>query len=484
MKRVLLTVHKFFPEHRAGTEVLTLKVAQELQRRGYETLVVTANPPDLDARHAGAVESSDYTYDGVKVHVIQEALRLKGYTFRHEFSHPQIAEHFARLLQQFKPDIMHIFHCQNLSADIVETAKQSKIPVVASLTDFWFVCPVVQLKRPDGALCRGPKMMAGNCLTCYTPQLFPPPAQVMEAIEKKLPAAGKVLKKMPAPVRELGATIATAAFCAGKLPAAAAATMQRPAFLQAVANQLDAIMVPTKLMEDIFVENGIRADLIKRVAFGLDTKPLLCHQQKSASSAIRVGFIGTIFEHKGLDLLVEAFQQLPVAAAIQLKIYGDPEQFPDYGRAVEKSAKGGANADKIQFFGTFPNAQLGEVLSNIDILAVPSRWYENTPLVIQSAFATCTPVLATDLGGMSELVKHDRNGLLFKLNDARSLAEQLLRIIEDPTLLPKLRAGISPERTVEQMVDEIETVYEAVLPRQNAASPPLSSPAAAKTVIS
>ena len=50
MKRVLLTAHKFFPGHRAGTEVLTLKVAQELIKRNYEVLVVCANPPDLDAR--------------------------------------------------------------------------------------------------------------------------------------------------------------------------------------------------------------------------------------------------------------------------------------------------------------------------------------------------------------------------------------------------------------------------------------------------
>jgi hypothetical protein len=50
MRRVLLTAHKFFPEHRAGTEVLTLKIAQELQKRGYEVKVVAANPPDLDAR--------------------------------------------------------------------------------------------------------------------------------------------------------------------------------------------------------------------------------------------------------------------------------------------------------------------------------------------------------------------------------------------------------------------------------------------------
>ena len=267
MKRVLLTVHKFFPEHRAGTEVLTLKVAQELQQRGYETLVVTANPPDLDARHAGAVESSDYTYDGVRVHVIQEALRLKGYTFRHEFSHPQIAEHFARLLHQFNPDIMHIFHCQNLSV-IVEKARQFKIPVVASLTDFWFVCPVVQLKRPNGALCRGPKMMATNCLTCYTPQLFPPSSQVVEAIEKKCRPSADYSSKCPLPCAVLALRSPRQPFAPASSPRLPQPRCSARHFLQAVANQLDAIMVPTKLMEDIFVENGIRADLIKRVPFG------------------------------------------------------------------------------------------------------------------------------------------------------------------------------------------------------------------------
>jgi len=483
MKRVLLTVHKFFPEHRAGTEVLTLKVAQELQQRGYETLVVTANPPDLDARHAGGTQTSDYIYEGVKVHVIQEALRLKGYTFAHEYSHRQIAEHFAKLLEEFNPDIVHIFHCQNLSAEIVGKARAHNIPVVASLTDFWFVCPVVQLKRPDGALCRGPNALATNCLTCYTPALFPPQEQVMEAIEKKVPAAARLLKQLPRLARDFSAAAATNAYCASKLPAAVTATIKRPAFLREVANQLDSIMVPTKLMQDIFVENGIRADLIRRVPFGIDTEPLMRYQEKSASSTIRVGFIGTIFEHKGLDLLVRAFHELPADAPIQLKIYGDPSQFPEYGKSVEDLAQAGANADKIEFLGTFPNSQLGEILSHLDILAVPSRWYENTPLVIQSAFATRTPVLATDLGGMSELVKHGSNGLLYKLNDTHSLKEQLLRIIEDATLLASLRAGISPERTVQQMVDDIENVYEAVLsPRLG--SPEQPAPVAGKTVIS
>src|ERR1700744_4505796 len=79
MTRVLLTAHKFFPQHGAGTEVLTLKVAQDLQRRCNEPLVVTANPPDLDARHPSATMTSDYEYQGVRVHVGEQSLRLSGY---------------------------------------------------------------------------------------------------------------------------------------------------------------------------------------------------------------------------------------------------------------------------------------------------------------------------------------------------------------------------------------------------------------------
>src|SRR5215471_8850746 len=113
MKRVLLTVHKFFPQHKAGTEVLTLKVAQVLQRRGYETLVVTANPPDLDARYKSGPETSQYEYEGVKVRVVEESLRLKNNSFSNEFYNPTIRDYFASVAADFAPDLVHIFHAQN-----------------------------------------------------------------------------------------------------------------------------------------------------------------------------------------------------------------------------------------------------------------------------------------------------------------------------------------------------------------------------------
>jgi len=465
MRRILLTVHKFFPNHRAGTEVLTLKVAQELQRRGYDILVVTANPPDLDARHPVGEESADYVYEGVPVHVVGEPLRLKGYTFQHEYLHPGIGAHFDRILEKYGPDLVHVFHAQNLSASIIDAARRRGIPVIASTTDFWFVCPIVQLKRPDGAICRGPSKLALNCLSCYTPRLFPPISEFTEALQKRYSVLVKLMAALPVPLPELAMKTLYATYKAGKLSSAIEATISRPDVLRDAANKLAAIMVPTRLMRDIFVENGVRAELIHHIPFGLDTQPLVPFQQKTASEILRVGFIGTIYEHKGVDLLIEAFQTLPPDAQATLTIYGDLNQFPDYGARMRALAERPCPHSKnISFGGTFPNSKLGEVLSTIDLLVVPSRWYENTPLVIQSALAAKTPLIVTNLGGMSELVKHEVNGLLFQLNDSSSLREQLLRVLNEPALLQRFRDNIAPERTTSEMVDDIVEVYGRVLP--------------------
>ncbi|MBY0546287.1 MAG: glycosyltransferase [Candidatus Obscuribacterales bacterium] len=466
MKRVLLTVHKFFPEHKAGTEVLTLKVAQELQHRGYEVQVLTADPPDTDARHAVGPTSQDYEFQGVKVHSLGESLRLQGYTFEHEFVHPAIGLHAEELIKTFRPDLMHVFHAQNLSASILDAASRQNVPTVFSATDFWFVCPIVQLKLPDGSVCRGPGPGGRKCLTCYTPHLIPPKPELLDAVGARFPIAAKALD-MAGPLKGVAGDILHAGYSRAKWPAASAATLKRPEVLREAANSFKAIMVPTRLMRDIFVENGINEKLISLVPFGIDTAPLEIHRCKEPSTTLRIGFIGTLFEHKGPDLLIDAFNALPTNADAILKIYGNPEQFPEFGQKLLKQAASGANAAKIEFCGTFANEKLGAVLQQLDVLVVPSRWYENTPLVIQSALATATPLVATNLGGMAELIHHEVNGLLFELNSVNSLREQLHRLLTDRSLLLQLRDNIKPERTVPQMVDDIEAVYNNVLGTNN-----------------
>lgn len=469
MRRVLLTVHKFFPEHRAGTEVLTLKVAQELQLRGYEVLVLTANPPDLDARHAGVESFREYEVEGVKVHSLEEKVRLEGYTFEHEYFHPVMKDHARKLISEFRPDLLHIFHAQNLSASIIEAAKEAGLPVICSTTDFWFVCPIVQLKRPDGSVCRGPGPGGRKCLDCYTPNLFPPQAEFNQALKEKYPALDGGLSLMPLPLRSVLSSALYKTYIAGKRESAELATVRRPGRLADLANKTDAIMVPTRLMRDIFVENNIREELIHHVPFGIDTAPLLPYTSKTDSPFLRFGFIGTLFEHKGPDLLIRAFQELVKewqsssigGLAPQLKIYGDLNQFPDYSEGLTRMVDQDLpSRERIEFLGTFPNSELGPILQSIDMLVVPSRWYENTPLVIQSALATKTPLIVTNLGGMAEIVIHGRNGLVFELNSVVSLKEQLLTVLREPQLLKEFAANIPPERTMADMVDDIEKVYE------------------------
>ena len=69
-----------------------------------------------------------------------------------------------------------------------------------------------------------------------------------------------------------------------------------------------------------------------------------------------------------------------------------------------------------------PNESIGDVFSELDVLVVPSVWYENTPLAIYSAQEAGCPVIASNLGGMSEVIKHEKNGLLFEAGDFVGLA--------------------------------------------------------------
>ena len=98
-------------------------------------------------------------------------------------------------------------------------------------------------------------------------------------------------------------------------------------------------------------------------------------------------------------------------------------------------------------------------MAGLDALIVPSLWYENTPLVIYSALAAKRPVIASDFPGMSEVVRHDWNGLTFPAGDIQSLHAQLTRLLNDPTLIESLSANCSMPKSTGEYVDELLSLY-------------------------
>ena len=74
----------------------------------------------------------------------------------------------------------------------------------------------------------------------------------------------------------------------------------------------------------------------------------------------------------------------------------------------------------------------------------------------------CTPVIAAALGGMAELVQHGVNGLLFRVNDAHDLAQQIARLLDEPGLLDSLRANTPTVKTPDEEMAELFELYRQI----------------------
>jgi glycosyltransferase involved in cell wall biosynthesis len=102
------------------------------------------------------------------------------------------------------------------------------------------------------------------------------------------------------------------------------------------------------------------------------------------------------------------------------------------------------------------------VFSRFDVLVVPSLWYD-FPLVIYEAFASQTPVIASNLGGMAEAIEHAVNGLLFEPESSEDLADQIKQFLLQPQLLKNLIDGSLVVKTVDQEAMELENVYQYLI---------------------
>lgn len=446
--RVLFTAHQFFPEHYAGTEVLTLGLAKELKARGHEPYVLAAKRsfPVHDLR-PGEIE--DYEFEGIPVRRVGRPTEGLSRPYRLDYENETMAGRATEYAREVKPDVVHAMHLQGLSASVIPVLKGLDLPIVYTATDFWAVCPVVDLRRHDGSMCRGPDLAhCPRCILSRHPGRRP--RQIKRALDLApdaiLRAAGGLsrtgLARVVPPLRQVRALDERAVSIREKL------------------RSVDRVIAPTRLTRDLLLENGVDGD-VEVSRYGIDTSGVEdAPANRHVPPPLRVGFIGTLGPHKGCDLLIKAFKRLPGGLEATLTIHGNLQRFASFVAGLRSLARDDA---RIRFSGTFAPGEIWRVLSETDVLVVPSRWYENTPLVVYSAFAAGCPVVATDLGGLSEVVRHGENGLLFGLEDAEGLARQLRRLGEEPGLLDRLRAGIGPVKTVGGNADELEELYASLL---------------------
>lgn len=444
--KILLTVHQFFPEYFAGTEVLTLSVAKNLLRRGHEVCVYTGYPtketlPDWKRFDA-------YEIEGIPVRRFHHCFVPMGdqqVLSELEYDNHLSAGYFSALIDEIAPDVLHFFHFSRLSSSVVDVARQKQIPAYYTPTDFWAVCPTCQLLLGDGQICPGPSRHAGNCIKHVAALTrWKNRAGLVEHLPTLAADAIAWLAKSPVP---------------GRLPFRddiAVLSRRMPVNIMRL-NALNGIISPTRLMTEVLTRNGVDARLIRQSAYGIDIAGFdgATPREYDGRRPLALAYIGTLAQHKGCHVLIEAFRQLS-AERIKLRIYGNLNDFPDYASKLQRMSKDCAN---ISFLGTFPNAEIAQVLSEIDALVVPSVWYENAPLVVYSALAAKCPVIVSDFPGMAEVVTHGVNGLTFAPRDAGALAQCLKRLCDEAGLLNRLSTNCAPPKSVDAYVDELLALY-------------------------
>ncbi|MFQ5505740.1 MAG: glycosyltransferase family 4 protein [Planctomycetota bacterium] len=408
---VLFVVHQFLPGHSAGTEIYTYYLAKELQRRGHRVHVFYTEAYQDRAQYG--LRSGEY--DGLPFHEAVHNYQFR--TFRHSYLDEEMERIFVDVLDEVRPDIVHLQHLHLHSLGYIDLLVDRRLPIVYTLHEYFLMClNKGQLLRPGLELCEGPE--PHECARCA--KVFP----AVSALD-----GGSLLE----------------------------AVERRRQELQSRLDQVDLFVSPSAFLRQRFIDEGmIRADRILHSDNGFNVAPF-SDVKRTRSSRLRVGYVGLIGDWKGIHLLVEAFQGLE-RDDLECKIYGDLEMFPDYRDrllAMRKPAN-------LEFMGWFDNAEIASVLAEIDILVVPSLWFENSPLTIHEAFLARVPVLTADRGGMAELVEEGKTGLLFELGDASDLRAKILRALEEPGLVQRMQS-FPRVKTIAEDADQMERRYRELM---------------------
>jgi glycosyltransferase involved in cell wall biosynthesis len=229
------------------------------------------------------------------------------------------------------------------------------------------------------------------------------------------------------------------------------------------------VLAPSRVLADALVANGVPRARVEVCPNGVDLPRARAARRPGP---VRFGYFGGPDNRlKGLPTLLAAAAELD-AGGWELVLHAVPP-----GTVAVPPVVG----DRVRPAPAFPPARLADVLAALDCLIVPSLMRESYSLAAREALAAGLAVVASDAGGPAEVVRPGTNGLLFPTGDAGALACCMRRLVLEPGLLERLRAGAAATEVpaVAAQVEQVERVYAAVAARGPAAAPGRLPPAGA-----
>ncbi len=443
--KILQVVHSVPFLNQAGTEVYTYDLSLELSKR-HEVYIFSR----ICDKRQKEYEITEQRINGITAYLLNNTFKYCD-SFERYYQNDEIDRNFAELLDRIKPDVVHIQHLLFLSIGLIRKIKDRGMPIIFTLHDYWLMCPRWHILKRDLTPCE--KVFAHNfdeeCLSCIRDLLnIKKGAKRIYVFSRNLLPSFLVgwLKKVYFSYRQKMSDNDTGI---DKLKKWKSKT-------KALLDEVGFFIAPSRYLRDRFVEFGIFPQKIRIVQNGLNGS-LFTDTKKTKSNKIKFAFIGTILPAKGLHVLIESFNRIDRKDA-ELKIYGRLYPyigFEYYLPSLKKMIKN----KNIRLIGDFNHTEIPEIFKEIDVLIVPSIWCENAPIVIKEAFLSKTPVIASRIGGMAELVNDGINGLLFNPGDTRDLQEKIGHIINNPGIISRFSDNIPVVKSIEDNAKEIEGIY-------------------------
>jgi glycosyltransferase involved in cell wall biosynthesis len=406
---IVYLTHQFLPRHVGGVEVYTLGLAKLARQAGHTVTVITYH-------ESSSGKSIDFgphytSHEDIPVVEIHYNLSMSPHAAQYEYDNSFIASALRHILLKLKPDLVHVMHAMKLSASSLNVCSSMGIPFIVTLCDYWFICPRHTLLKWDLSLCEGPAHPL-YCVKCVQElHGFARPPHVL----KDLPALAK-----------------------------------RSSFIRKALLKAKRIIALSDFQKKMHVQNGLPSERIEVIRHGLDqfdSEPVV----EQYTGPLRIGYIGSLVEHKGVHLLLEALARIPHVDLI-CRIYGAQDNSAYVGR-LREIAK---NDNRVEFMGTFASSQLAEVLSSMDILAAPFLWYENEPLVIKAALSRGIPTICNNIGSLSEMITHEKTGWLVADKHVETWANAIQQAL---TQLPDMHMQPVKIKTIEENAQEILSIY-------------------------
>lgn len=289
---------------------------------------------------------------------------------------PEAVRKLGRLIDQTRPDILHchnVYH--QLTPSIIGAAKRRAVPVILTLHDYKPICPTyTRLRR-------------GNiCSDCIDGQF--------RHVVKHRCADGSLVKS---------------------LLLFAEARVQR---LLKSYEQVDRFLAPSEFMRTSVTQHRLPQDRVQVLYNGIDCRSI----QPSPDDDGYALYLGRLSSEKGIETLLKAHASLP--HRIPLLIAGT-------GPLEERLRRAYPDA---RYLGHLSGDILERTIRGASLIVVPSEWYENCPMSVLEAMAHGKPVVASNIGGIPELIIHEETGLLFPPGNPYMLTACLDRLITDPAL--------------------------------------------------